>query len=311
MGRAAVAVSVSQFAAEVGEDPRSDIQPAFVHGLTKEKHLMKQISSTLIDTSGKTRSGSGGGALRIGVDVGGTGIKAGIVDTATGILAAPTLQVPTPRPATPEAVAAAMAELVDTISARVGAAPASAPVGVALPAVVRWGTTRSAANIDPGWLGLNVENFLAGRLNRGVCALNDADAAGLAEVRFGAGRGIPGTVLVITLGTGIGSALVLNGQLVPNTELGHLELDGIAAEARASALARERDGLNWYRYTERLQRYFSRLEFLLAPDLIVVGGGISACSENFLPGLRLDTPVVPARLENTAGITGAALQAAL
>jgi polyphosphate glucokinase len=272
---------------------------------------MKQLLSSFAGSSGEACSGrKEEGGLRIGIDVGGSGIKAGIVDTATGILAAPAVQVPTPHPASPEAVAGTIAGLVDTVSAWSDESPTSTPVGVALPAIVHKGVARSAANIGPGWVGLNVESFLRDRLNREVRALNDADAAGLAEIRYGAGRGVSGTVLMITLGTGIGSALVFDGRLVPNTELGHLELDGVDAETRASAVVRDRDGLDWDRYAERIQRYLAHLEFLLSPDLIVVGGGISACSENFLPGLRLDTPVVPARLQNTAGIAGAGLHAA-
>jgi len=174
---------------------------------------------------------------------------------------------------------------------------------------VQHGTTRSAANIDPGWIGLEADRFLAERLGCGAAVLNDADAAGLAEYRFGAGRGAPGVVLVVTLGTGIGSALFVDGRLVPNTELGHLEIDGTKAEARASAVARERDGVGWLEYAERLQRYLAHVEFLFSPDLVIVGGGISARSTDFLPHLDLRAQVVPAELRNAAGVVGAALHA--
>ena len=187
---------------------------------------------------------------------------------------------------------------------------------MALPTIAREGVARSAANIDSTWIGLEVECFLTDRLGRPVHALNDADAAGLAEVRYGAGRGpegrpARGTVLVLLLGTGIGSALFVDGWLVPNLELGHLELADAKAETRASAVAREREHLDWPDYARRLQRYLSHLEFLLSPDLIVVGGAISARHEDFLPHLHLDTPIVPAQLSNAAGIIGAARQCLL
>jgi polyphosphate glucokinase len=247
----------------------------------------------------------------IGVDIGGTMIKCAVVDTAEGTPTTPVLQIPTPVPATPQAVAEVLEVLVHQMSLRPQAPHPDASVGVALPAIVREGVARSAANIDNAWIGLDAEHFLADQLGRTVHVLNDADAAGLAEARCGAGRGphgraILGTVLVITLGTGIGSALFVDGKLIPNLELGHLELDGTKAEARASAVARERDDLDWPAYTQRLQRYFAHLEFLFSPDLIVVGGGISARHEDFLPHLHLDTPIVPAQLRNAAGIIGAA-----
>lgn len=252
----------------------------------------------------------------IGVDIGGTMIKYAVVDTAEGTLTTQVLQIPTPVPATPQAVAEVLEVLVHRLSSQPQAPHPDASVGVALPAIVREGVTRSAANIHSAWIGLDAERFLTNRLGRTVHVLNDADAAGLAEVRSGAGRGSDGrvtrgTVLVITLGTGIGSALFIDGKLIPNLELGHLELDGAKAEARASAVARERDDLDWPAYTQRLQRYFAHLEFLFSPDLIVVGGGISTRHEDFLPHLHLDTPIVPAQLRNAAGIIGAARHAYL
>lgn len=247
----------------------------------------------------------------IGVDVGGTLIKYAAVDMADGELTTPVLQRPTPAPATPDALAEELVLMVQELSAAPGAPHPEASVGVALPAIVRHGVARSAANIDDAWIGLDVQRFLTQRLGRTVQVLNDADAAGLAELRYGAGRGSGGTVLVITLDTGIGSALFVDGKLVPNVELGHLELGGIDAEVRASAVARERDGLDWPAYAERLQQYFAHLEFLFSPDLIVIGGGISAHHEAFLPRLRLETRVVPAELRNAAGIIGAARHAYL
>lgn len=245
----------------------------------------------------------------IGVDMGGTMIKYAVVDMADGRPTTPPLELPTPLPATPDAVAEALAGVIAQLSSRPQAPDPSASVGVALPAIVRQGVARSAANIDDAWIGLDARRFLTERLERTVHVINDADAAGLAELRYGAGRSSSGTVLMITLGTGIGSALFVDGKLVPNLELGHLELDGLDAEVRASALARERDGLDWPAYAQRLQRYLAHLQFLFSPDLIIVGGGISAQHERFLPLLRLETRVVAARLRNAAGIIGAARHA--
>lgn len=249
------------------------------------------------------------GHLRIGVDIGGTGIKASLVNAGAGALAGPLLHAPTPQPAAPAAVAAVVRDLAAELRERAGPELQQASVGIAFPAIVHRGIARSAANIDSSWIGLDIEEFMAGELGCKVHALNDADAAGVAETLHGAGRDASGTVLVITLGTGIGSALMVNRQLVPNTEFGHLELEGVAAETRASAVARERDGIDWADYAVRLQRYFSHVEFLLSPDLIIVGGGISARSRDFLPFLDLNAKVVPAELQNAAGIIGAAIGA--
>jgi polyphosphate glucokinase len=168
-----------------------------------------------------------------------------------------------------------------------------------------------AGNVDKSWVNTDVDALFTQVLGRDVHVINDADAAGLAEVRYGAGKGIMGTVLVITLGTGIGSAFIFDGKLVPNAELGHLEIDGHDAETRASAVARERDGIDWDEYAVRLQRYFSHVEFLFSPELFIVGGGISKRSSEYLPSLQLRTPIIPAQLKNHAGIVGGALQAAL
>ncbi|GER24388.1 polyphosphate glucokinase [Zafaria cholistanensis] len=247
----------------------------------------------------------------IGIDIGGTGTKGGIVDLDKGKLVGDRVRIPTPRPATPEALAETVGQIVAELSARPEAPPPHLSVGVAFPAIIHHGVARSAANVDPAWIGTDVDALMTLRLGRPVQVVNDADAAGLAEARYGAGRGVAGTVLVLTLGTGIGSALIHNGVLVPNVELGHLELDGANAESRASASAREREELSWTEYAQRLQRYFSHVEFLFSPNLFVVGGGISKRSEDFLPHLTLATPVTTAALRNNAGIVGAALRASL
>ena len=236
-----------------------------------------------------------------GIDIGGSGIKGAPVDLATGRLAAERLRIPTPQPATPAAVAGTVAELVGAFDV-----PASMPVGVTFPAVVHHGVARSAANVDETWIGTNIEDVVGEALGRPVHAVNDADAAGYAEVRHGAAAGARGVVLVVTLGTGIGTTLIADGRLVPNFELGHLEIDGHDAETRAADSAREREGLSWQEWALRLQRYFGVLEDLLWPDLIVVGGGVSKHADQFLPLLHLRAPIVPARLRNAAGIVGAA-----
>ncbi|MDQ4500822.1 polyphosphate--glucose phosphotransferase [Sinomonas sp. ASV322] len=247
----------------------------------------------------------------IGIDIGGTGIKGGIVDLKKGKLVGERVRIETPQPAAPEPVADVVAHIVDELSQRDEAPDTDTPVGVAFPAIIQHGVARSAANVDKSWIDFEVNKHFSERLGRPVEVINDADSAGLAEVRYGAGAGIDGTVLVITLGTGIGSAFVFDGQLVPNAELGHLEIDGFDAETKASAVARERDGIGWEDYSVRLQRYFSHVEFLFSPELFVVGGGISKRADEYLPRLKLRTPIVPAELKNEAGIVGAALQVAI
>jgi len=247
----------------------------------------------------------------IGIDIGGTGIKGGIVDLKKGKLLGERFRVPTPQPATPEAVAEAVALVVAELSARPEAPEAGSPVGVTFPGIIQHGVVHSAANVDKSWLDTDIDALLTARLGRPVEVINDADAAGLAEARYGAGAGVSGTVLVITLGTGIGSAFIFDGKLVPNAELGHLEIDGHDAESKASAVARERDGLSWDEYSVLLQRYFSHVEFLFSPELFIVGGGISKRADEYLPNLKLRTPIVPAVLRNEAGIVGAALEIAL
>ncbi len=245
----------------------------------------------------------------IGIDIGGTGTKGGIVDLAKGKLVGERVRFDTPSPATPEKVADTVEQIIAELSGRPECPGPEVPVGAAFPAIIQHGVARSAANIDKSWIDTDVDALFTERLARLVQVINDADAAGLAEARYGAGQDVDGTVLVITLGTGIGSAFIHDGRLIPNAELGHLELDGHDAETQASAVARERLGLSWSEYSTRLQRYLSHVEFLFSPELFVVGGGISKRSEEFLPALTLRTRIVPAQLKNHAGIVGAALQA--
>ena len=240
-----------------------------------------------------------------GIDIGGSGIKGAPVNLKTGEFSGERVRIPTPQPATPAAVAATVAQVVDRFSLR-----KAVPIGVTFPAIVRHGVAQSAANVDKAWIGTNIEQVLHKATGRRVIAVNDADAAGYAEVRFGAAKDVPGLVLVVTLGTGIGSALINHGRLVPNTELGHLEIDGVDAESRASDAARDREGLDMTAWAARLQRYFGVLEALFSPDLFVVGGGVSKRYAEFLPLLDLRTPIVPAGLRNAAGIVGAACLAA-
>jgi len=238
-----------------------------------------------------------------GVDIGGSGIKGAPVDLRKGKLAEERFRVPTPQPATPEAVAAVVREVLDHFDWH-GA------FGCTFPAVVQHGMVRTAANVDAAWIGTDAHKLLAKVTGRRPLVVNDADAAGLAEVHFGAAKDRDGVVLVSTLGTGIGSALVVDGRLVPNTELGHLEIDGHDAESRAADSARERENLSWADWAARLTRYFQHLENLFWPDLIVVGGGVSKKAENWLSLVDVRSEIVPAKLLNDAGIVGAAVLAA-
>ncbi|WP_284575798.1 polyphosphate--glucose phosphotransferase [Streptomyces sp. 2P-4] len=239
-----------------------------------------------------------------GVDIGGTGIKGAPVDLDRGDLAQERHKVLTPQPATPDGVAGCVVEVVRHFDW-------DGPVGVTFPGVVTGGTIRTAANMDPGWIGVAAADVLSQRLGgRPVTVLNDADAAGVAEMAYGAGKGRGGTVMMLTLGTGIGSALFTDGRLVPNTELGHLELRGHDAEKRASVKAKEDQDLSWERWARRLQRYLAHVEMLFSPDLFILGGGVSRKPEKFLPlieGIRAE--IVPAVLQNNAGIVGAAMAA--
>jgi polyphosphate glucokinase len=239
-----------------------------------------------------------------GVDFGGSGIKGAPVDLATGRFARDRVRIETPSKATPDRVADVVEELLGLSHAEPGAA-----VGITVPGVVRHGVVHSAANIDKSWIGVDAEKLFAARLGRPVTVINDADAAGLAEATYGAAAGQPGLVIVTTLGTGIGSALVHDGVLVPNSELGHLEIDGHDAESRAANGAREREDLSWKEWAARLTTYYRTLELLFSPDLFVVGGGVSKHAAKFLPLVDVETPMVPATLMNTAGIVGAALLA--
>ncbi|MFL0420889.1 polyphosphate--glucose phosphotransferase [Micrococcus luteus] len=249
----------------------------------------------------------------IGIDVGGTGMKGGLVRLGSGpkagTLRGDRFRIPTPQPAMPEPVAATLAAITAELDGREKAPKPSAPLGVCFPSIVKDGVCLSANNIDHSWIGTNLRGTFEEHLRRPVTVVNDADAAGLAEARYGAGRGVRGLVHVITLGTGIGGAMIHDGALVPNFEVGSLELDGVMAESRASAKARERDQLSWAEYAERLQRFFSHVERIFSPDLFIVGGGISKRPDDYLPLLRLRTPIVPAQLQNNAGIVGAALAA--
>jgi polyphosphate glucokinase len=226
------------------------------------------------------------------------------VDLGKGDFAAERTRIETPEGGKPDAVAKVVAELVEK-----GAAP-GAPVGITVPAVVTRGTVKSAANIDASWIGTDAVKLFEGVLDRDVVVVNDADAAGLAEVRYGAAKDQDGLVIVTTLGTGIGSAMVYDGVLVPNSELGHLEMKGKDAEKQAANSIREKKDLSWKEWAERLTTYYSMLEFLFSPELFVVGGGVSKHADKFLPLLGINTRIVPATLRNTAGIVGAAVLAA-
>ena len=242
----------------------------------------------------------------LGIDIGGSGIKGAPVDLTTGLMITERLRIETPRKSTPKNVAAVVAEIVKHFADQIG----DGPIGITIPAVVTHGQTRSAANIDKSWIDCPAEKIFEETLGRDIYLVNDADAAGIAEVHYGAAKGHPGLVLLTTLGTGIGSALVYRGVLIPNTELGHLEIDGHDAETQAAASVKDKLGLSYADYVPRLQRYYEVVEALFWPDLIVVGGGVSRKSEKFLPKLRLKTEIVPAKLLNTAGIVGAAWLAA-
>jgi len=246
----------------------------------------------------------------IGIDIGGSGIKGAPVDLATGEFSAERIRIPTPQPSTPDAVSRVVKQIVDQICADLPEGGAGVPVGITFPAVIQHGIARTAANVDKSWVDYDVATLMTAVTGHPVHVVNDADAAGIAEARYGAAKGVRGVVVLATLGTGIGTAVMVDGALLPNTELGHLEVDGHDAETRASDAAREREDLSWSHWAKRLNKYFSSLEALLWPDLIVVGGGVSKKSEKFLPELRLRTPIVPAQLLNSAGIVGAAVLAA-
>jgi polyphosphate glucokinase len=239
----------------------------------------------------------------LGIDIGGSGIKGTIVDVNTGQFMAERIRISTPSPSTPGAVARVVAEIVTGFRW-------SGPVGCTFPAIIKNGVAHSAANVDPSWIGTNVEALISDVTGQRTKVLNDADAAGIAEVHHGAAKGVAGTVIMLTFGTGIGSAFLLDGRLLPNTELGHLEFGGKPAEHRASDRVREEEDLSWKKWGKRVTDYLRYVEFLFSPDLFVMGGGVSKRFDEFSAYIKPNTRVVPAKLRNDAGIVGAAMAAA-
>ncbi|HEY3310114.1 MAG TPA: ROK family protein [Anaerolineales bacterium] len=238
----------------------------------------------------------------LGIDVGGSGIKGAPVDIANGALTGERFRLKTPKGAEPKPVAKVITEIARHFAW-------TGPIGIGFPAPIKYGIVKMAANISPDWIGLNADDFLTKATGCDVSVGNDADVAGLAEMAFGAGKGQTGTVILVTLGTGIGSAVFYGGRLIPNTEFGHLEIGGQDAEARASDAARQRDKLSWKKYAHRLNRYLQQMEKLFWPDLFIIGGGISKEAANYIPLLEVEAKVVPATFLNEAGIVGAALMA--
>jgi len=238
----------------------------------------------------------------LGIDIGGSGIKGATVDLDAGRLTRDRHKILTPQPATPEAVAKVVVELVEHFAWE-------GPIGCTLPAVVRHGVVHSAANVDKSWIGVDGERLLGKVTGQEVVLLNDADAAGIAEMKFGAGRDRDGVVFMLTFGTGIGSGVFVDGHLVPNTELGHLEFKGMEAEHYAAARVREAEKLTYKKWGTRVNEFLQHLENIFSPDLFIIGGGVSRKMDKFKAYLLLDTEVVPARLRNEAGIIGAALTA--
>lgn len=238
----------------------------------------------------------------LGIDVGGSGIKGAPVDTNTGKLLGERLRIKTPDGADPEPVAEVVAEIARSFNW-------NGPIGIGFPAPIKSGVAMMAANVSKEWVGTNADELLTKVTGCPCTVMNDADAAGLAEMKFGAGKGHQGTVIMITLGTGIGTAIFYKGSLLPNTEFGHLDMKGKDAEHRASDAARQRDDLSWKKYAKRLSKYLTAMEKLFWPDLFIIGGGISKHSEKYLPLLKIQTPAVPAQFLNEAGIVGASLAA--
>jgi polyphosphate glucokinase len=237
---------------------------------------------------------------RLGIDIGGSGVKGAPVDVRTGELTADRFRLETPQPATPDAVAATVASVVQHFSWQ-------GPIGLTVPGVVKHGVVHTAANIDHAWIGTDAAALFRTTTGQTCTVLNDADAAGIAEMRFGAGKGRDGVVVMITLGTGIGCAVFNDGVLLPNTELGHLEMNGRDAEEQASARVREEENLSWKKWAERVDQYLDMMDHLLWPDLIIIGGGVSKRAEKFFPYLNTRAELLPAALQNEAGIVGAAL----
>jgi polyphosphate glucokinase len=238
----------------------------------------------------------------LGIDVGGSGIKGAPVDTRTGKLLAERLRIKTPKEAEPAPVAEVVAKIARSFEWK-------GPIGIGFPAPIKAGVTMMAANVSNKWVGLNADELFTKVTGCGCTMINDADAAGLAEMKFGAGKGQPGTVIMITLGTGIGTAIFHRGNLLPNTEFGHLDMKGKDAEHRASDAVRQLEDLSWKKYAKRLNKYLAEMEKLFWPDLFIVGGGISKQSEKYIPLLKIETPVITAQFLNEAGIVGAALAA--
>ena len=263
---------------------------------------MEEIADSARRGSAMTCLNGGGSVQVLGIDIGGTGIKAAPVDLATGTLAAERVKILTPHPAVPDAVAEVLRDLVKGFGW-------TGPAGVTFPGVVVNGTTTTAHNLDSTWIGLDARRLFAEATGLTVTVLNDADAAGVAEMKFGAGVDEQGTVMMLTFGTGIGSALFYDGVLIPNTEFGHIEIHGHDAETRASQRAKELHDLSWGKWAGRVDEYMDHLEALISPDLFIVGGGISRKADKFLPLLTLRARVVAAALHNDAGIVGAAMAA--
>lgn len=238
----------------------------------------------------------------LGIDIGGSGIKGAPVDTLTGSLLAPRFRIPTPELPKPKDVAHVVAQVAANFNW-------NGPIGCGFPGLVRGGVVLTAANIHKKWVGVNAQELFSAATGCPVIVLNDADAAGMAEMAFGEGQDQRGSVIIITIGTGLGSALFYNGQLFPNSELGHLQMDGVDAEWRASDAARKREKLSWKAWSKRFDDYLNYLEFLFSPDLFILGGGISKEMDKYIPLLTVKARVVPAKLLNEAGIVGAALAA--
>ncbi len=262
---------------------------------------MSRTRSTSGSASDAGKSKQNGRAF--GVDVGGSGVKGGIVDLSTGKLVGDRFKLPTPQPATPSAVAKTIAEVVNEFSW-------TGPLGVTYPGVVTGGVVRTAANVDKSWIGTNAHDMISAELDgQELVVLNDADAAGLAEQHYGAGKDKDGVVVLLTFGTGIGSALIHNGILLPNTEFGHLDVDGKEAEHRAASSVRDRKGWSYKKWAKQVTKVLIAYENAFWPDLFIAGGGISRKADKWLPLLENRTPVVAAALLNTAGIVGAAMAA--
>ena len=240
----------------------------------------------------------------LGIDIGGSGMKGAVVDIPSGKLVSERYRLETPRVSTPQAMAGVVQKIVDHFAWK-------GPIGVALPGPIKGGKTMTANNVHKSWIGADARKVFEGKTGRKVSVLNDADAAGLAEMKFGAGKNRKGVVVLLTFGTGIGSAVFVDGKLVPNTEFGQLPIRGKRGELRASARVRKEKGLNWKQWAKLVDEYINAVEQLIWPDLIIVGGGVSARAEKFLPYIKTHARIVPARLRNGAGIVGAALSTAV